>query len=295
MKAQATVKDLFHSLDFKALALQRIKMRQGWNFERVSSPFSHLWFVVDGHATIKHHGRTFELQPGCSHLVPARTLHDCHGEDSLDCFQLHFLSNAATGVDLFSLSNCDWQAAETPDFKPLLERLWSICSNRGWFCDNQANHHDRPWTTTTDRRENGTSLAQCPEAQSILRELITPLLASAKQPQDLHAQVATQFLAVQEFISQHMGEPIMLADLARVAGLHPTYFSDRFQQLAGIRPLEYLMRLRMDRARYLLETSKASVKEVTFNIGLRDPAYFSRVFLKYCHVSPSAYRTTCNA
>jgi two-component system response regulator YesN len=63
----------------------------------------------------------------------------------------------------------------------------------------------------------------------------------------------------------------------------------------GIRPLEYLMRQRLDRARYLLRTSKASIKEVTYNIGLRDPAYFSRVFLKYCHVSPSVYRTTCNA
>jgi two-component system response regulator YesN len=55
------------------------------------------------------------------------------------------------------------------------------------------------------------------------------------------------------------------------------------------------MRQRLDRARYLLRTSKASIKEVTYNIGLRDPAYFSRVFLKYCHVSPSVYRTTCNA
>jgi two-component system response regulator YesN len=102
------------------------------------------------------------------------------------------------------------------------------------------------------------------------------------------------FPAVQDFINRHLAEPIILADLARVAGLHPTYFSDRFQRQMGIRPLEYLRRRRMDRARHLLRTSKASIKEVTYHVGLRDPAYFSRVFVKYCQVSPSAYRTTCN-
>jgi hypothetical protein len=66
MNAQATVKDLFHSLDFKVPSLQRIKMQQGWDFEQVVSLFSHLWFVVVGHANTKHHGSAFELRVGSS-------------------------------------------------------------------------------------------------------------------------------------------------------------------------------------------------------------------------------------
>ena len=92
-----------------------------------------------------------------------------------------------------------------------------------------------------------------------------------------------------------MVESIALADLARVAGLNPTYFSDRFQQLVGVRPLEYLMRRRLERAQYLLLTSKASVKEIGYEIGLHDPAYFARAFTKHCHTTLSAYRAAHNA
>ena len=66
MNAQSAVKDLFHSLDFKVLSLQRIKMQQGWSYEQVASLFSHLWFAVVGHANTKHHGSAFELRLGSS-------------------------------------------------------------------------------------------------------------------------------------------------------------------------------------------------------------------------------------
>ena len=298
MKTRSAVTDLTDlpaTLDFKLLAMQHVKTQRGWDFEQIISPFSNLWFVVAGQATIKHHGREFKLQPGCAHLVTPFTLHDCQGEDFLDCYQLHFFANFSEGTELFSVLDCDWQVAEPPDFKPLLERLWSICAGRDLSPARVTPGEDPSRTMPPTRSRNGIPLAQGAEAQSILRQLLKPFLASAQLRQGTEPVTAEPFPAVQDFINRHLGEPIFLADLARVAGLHPTYFSDRFQRQMGIRPLEYLMRLRMDRACHLLRTSKASIKEVTYNIGLRDPAYFSRVFLKYCHVSPSAYRTTCNA
>jgi len=76
---------------------------------------------------------------------------------------------------------------------------------------------------------------------------------------------------VQEFIHEHMHTAITLTDLARVAELHPTYFSDRFLKLVGLRPLEYLMRRRMERAQHLLLASTAPVKKVAGEVGLSDP------------------------
>jgi AraC-like DNA-binding protein len=294
MNTRLDINDLVQSLDFKILSLQRVKLQRGWSFEQVISPFSHLWFVVAGQATIKHHGSAFELRPGCSHLVTPSTLYDGQGEDCLDCFQLHFVAHLPDGMELFSAMDCDWQVVESPDARQLLERLWSIFSGRD-FSPACAMPLEDQYRSTAPVPGNGRiPLVQDEEAQFILRRLLQPFLASAALRQSTQATVAEPFRAVHEFMSRHLGEPIMLADLARVAGLHPTYFSDRFQRLMGVRPLEYLMHLRMDRARYLLRSSKNSIKEVTYNIGLRDPAYFSRVFLKYCHVSPSEYRTTCN-
>jgi len=105
-----------------------------------------------------------------------------------------------------------------------------------------------------------------------------------------HARVTQRFLAVQEFIHAHMHTAITLADLARVAELHPTYFSDRFLKLVGLRPLAYLMRRRLERAQHLLLASPAPVKKIAGAGGLSDPAYFTRAFTKHCGHSPTDYR-----
>jgi len=89
-----------------------------------------------------------------------------------------------------------------------------------------------------------------------------------------------------------MRRPIALADLASVVELHPTYFSDQFKKVVGVRPLDYLMRRRIERAQYLLLTSHASVKEIADAVGIGDAAYFSRVFTRLCRVAPSEYRAT---
>jgi AraC-like DNA-binding protein len=72
--------------------------------------------------------------------------------------------------------------------------------------------------------------------------------------------------------------------------LHPTYFSDQFNRAVGLRPLDYLMRRRIERAQYLLLTSPASIKEIADAVGIPDAAYFSRVFSKLCRLAPKAYR-----
>jgi len=118
------------------------------------------------------------------------------------------------------------------------------------------------------------------------------IFTAAREHTGVHARATQQLLAVQEFIHANMSRNIQLGDLARVAKLHPTYFSDRFQTLVGVRPLEYLMQRRMERAQYLLLTSTAPVKEVAGAVGIPDAAYFTRAFARYCGCWPSDYHTS---
>jgi AraC-like DNA-binding protein len=292
--SQSTIKDLLRSLDLRILTVQRTVAGRWWNYERVVSPFARLWLGREGSAAVRHHGQVFKLKRGMIHLVPAFTPHDCVCPRQFDHFHLHFISRVPAGIDLFSLLDCDWQVPHPPGFPKLLERLEKIYPDRKLPCFDPAQETYRRLPATLDQREEPTTPAEWLEAQALLRLLLTPFLASARWHEGMHAQVAQRFIAVQEHIHRHMDRPIMLADLARVAGLHPTYFSDQFQRIVGVRPLEYLMRRRMERAQYLLLASRASIKEIAMEIGLRDPAYFTRVFLKYCQTSPSAYRSAHN-
>ena len=291
MEKQFVIKDHLGSLDLRVLTVQRTVAGSWWNFERVLSPFSRLWLILDGRATVIHHGHTFELRRGCLHLVPAFTPHDCLCSRRFDHFHLHFLSRVPTGIDLFALLDCEWQVPLPPAFPKLLRRLETIYPTRRLPCFDPAREEYPHLPASLEQRESDTSPAEWLEAQGILRLLLAPFLTSARlHEESAHAHVTQRFLAVQEFIHEHMNTAITLADLAHVAGLHPTYFSDRFLKLVGMRPLEYLMRRRMERAQYLLLASTAPVKKIAGEVGLSDPAYFTRAFRKHCGHSPSDYR-----
>ena len=81
-----------------------------------------------------------------------------------------------------------------------------------------------------------------------------------------------------------------VADAARRAGLEQKTFLRRFVQATGMRPREYQQRLRISRARELLEFSRKSVDSIALNAGYEDVGGFRRVFRKIIGLTPSDYR-----
>ena len=278
------------NLNLKVLAVQRTNAGRWWNFKNVVSPFSRLWLILDGQAIVTHHGRKFILKPGRLHLVPPFSVHDCFCHHRLDHYHLHFVSQLPTGIDLLSLLDCEFQIQTAPGTLKFFRRLEAIYPDRKLPCFNPAREEYRRFPAMAEQASHGISAMDWFETQGILTLLLAPFLKSARSHEGMHARATRLFLTVQEYIHEHMRRPILLGDLARVTKLHPTYFSDRFQQLVGVRPLEYLMRRRIERAQYLLLTSPASIKQVADEVGIADAAYFSRVFARHCGSSPSDYR-----
>jgi AraC-like DNA-binding protein len=282
--------ELLTGLDFRILAIQRATVRQWWNYRGVMSPFSRLWLPLGGQAAVRHHEHRYGLKRGCIHLVPAFALHDCECRHHLDHYILHFAARLPTGIDLFSVVHCDYQLEAPAEALGLFQRLEAIYPGRKLPCFDPFRAEYQRFSAQPEPEGSVRSPDQWFEARGILHLLLAPFLKSAQSREGIHSRAARWFQVVQQFIHEHMGEELALADIARVAGLNPTYFSDRFQQLVGIRPLEYLTRRRVERAQYLLLTTQASVKEVAFAVGLKDPAYFTRVFGRICRCSPSEYR-----
>lgn len=287
--------ELLAGLDLKVLAIQRTEAGRWWNFQNVISPFSRLWLILDGSAVVRHHGREFKLRPGHLHLVPPFTRHDCSCSRRLDHYHLHFVSRLPTGIDLFSLLDCDFELpASAPTLKSF-QRLELLCPDRKLPCFDPAREEYRRFPVAAEQAAQEMDAADWFEANGILTLLLSPFLRQARRHEGVHARATGQFLSVQQFIHEQMREPILLGDLAKAAKLHPTYFSDRFQKLVGVRPLEYLMRRRIERAQYLLLTTHASVKQIAADVGIPDAAYFTRAFTRVCGTSPSAFRKSHSA
>ena len=79
-------------------------------------------------------------------------------------------------------------------------------------------------------------------------------------------------------------------ELAALVQLSPSRFAHLFRDETGTPPGRYLHRLRMQRARVLLERTFLSVRDVMQQVGFRDPSHFARDFRRYHGVAPSALR-----
>jgi AraC-like DNA-binding protein len=63
-----------------------------------------------------------------------------------------------------------------------------------------------------------------------------------------------------------------------------------FKQETGFPPIDYFLRMKIQRAGQLLDLTENSVKEISSSLGIDDPYYFSRLFKKINNCSPTEYR-----
>jgi transcriptional regulator GlxA family with amidase domain len=93
-----------------------------------------------------------------------------------------------------------------------------------------------------------------------------------------------------EHMRERFAEPLTMGDCARAAGMSPTRFAHRFRDHTGYAPMEYLRRLRVERARQLLADPSLTVKEVAARVGYPDQYHFSRVFRSVDGLPPTQFR-----
>jgi len=87
-------------------------------------------------------------------------------------------------------------------------------------------------------------------------------------------------------------ESCTLDDLAAEANMARSTFSRHFREKTGYPPIDYYLRLKIQKACELLETTDLQIAEVSRHLGYTDAHYFSRLFKKYMGVAPSHYRRT---
>lgn len=92
------------------------------------------------------------------------------------------------------------------------------------------------------------------------------------------------------FIGQKYKEDISMEQCAEYVNLSPHYFSKLFKQHVGENFIDYITRLRLNEAKVLIAQEHLSLKEVCYEVGYKDPNYFSRVFKKAEGITPSEYR-----
>ncbi|MBS4461537.1 AraC family ligand binding domain-containing protein [Aerococcaceae bacterium zg-B36] len=99
------------------------------------------------------------------------------------------------------------------------------------------------------------------------------------------------YMQAQQIMStQYTKVDLTIHSVAQQLSITRNYLSAVFKQFSELSPKEYLLQIRMKRAKQLLETTNEPVQVIAFSIGFRDPLHFSKAFKQYIGLSPKQYR-----
>ncbi|WP_096788051.1 GlxA family transcriptional regulator [Rhodobacter sp. CZR27] len=113
-----------------------------------------------------------------------------------------------------------------------------------------------------------------------------PFAARVRPRQHDDASVA----AAQVWIADHYAQANPVAGMTEVSGLAPRTFKRRFETVTGYAPLEYVLSLRIEEAKQMLETTDIAIDAIAGEVGYAEPAAFRRIFKRTTGITPLVYR-----
>jgi AraC-like DNA-binding protein len=106
----------------------------------------------------------------------------------------------------------------------------------------------------------------------------------------LHNDVFIRLCRARDFFHAHHAESLFLADLASEAAISPYHFLRLFREAFGATPHQYLIDVRIERAKTLLAAEHGSVTDVCLDVGFSSLGSFSALFARRVGRSPSDWR-----
>lgn len=92
------------------------------------------------------------------------------------------------------------------------------------------------------------------------------------------------------YMNEHVERNLTLDQLAAYFKYSPSHFSMLFQKETGVSPINYFIRLKIQKACQYIVLTSLKLNEIATKLGFEEPAYFSRTFTKVMGISPSEYR-----
>ena len=137
-------------------------------------------------------------------------------------------------------------------------------------------------------------VARLIENHRVLRQRYSQAMLKGKEDEVPLAQADADFLAklVHEIEAQMSKGEVSVQTMANHLFISRSQLARKVQLITGMNTSEYVMRIRMTRARRLLEEGHLSISEVAIRCGFSDQSYFTRMFKKTYNLTPTQVKKT---
>jgi AraC-like DNA-binding protein len=121
---------------------------------------------------------------------------------------------------------------------------------------------------------------------AFIMELYRSTLNIDKPPEQWPEQITKAVLYVQN----HYFNEMTLDDIVNASGISKYHFTRLFHRTTNMTPIQYLTKIRIDKAVELLRMSNLTVEEISRNVGYSNGNYFNKVFRQIVGTSPGQFR-----
>ena len=229
----------------------------------------HLHMTVSGCGIIYHEGKRYILPIGTMMYTPPKVMpHIAPAPGGwIDNWVTIFLADLSPGSSILSLGD------KLRIFRP-----------------ENPNEINRMYETINRELTSGTLHGRLMAAAEAYR-MICAVISCLEENSD---ESLTDSLVVSDavnYIHAHAGDNITLSDLCAVCrGISPQYLCRLFKHYMEMRPVEYIRKVRISRAKKLLSNTDLPVQEVAARCGFENATYFYRCWNKTEKESPAEYR-----
>ncbi len=240
--------------------------------------FIEFGFVISGTGIHLTGEEAVPLLPGDVFGIPAGMAHGFSSDDNLALYNLMFEAEHL-GVE--------WDGVcQLPGLRVLLRERKILHLGTEEFC--------RCRLRLEEIREE--ERAAPPGALFLRRALLVELLVRlgrlpvTEGPESAEAGNRENIGRVLEFLHNNYAAPLRLPQLVRLSRMSRTAFCVNFHRQTGLPPMEYLLRLRLERVKVMLKNDDCSIESVAFKNGFTDSSYLARQFKSLESVTPRQFR-----
>ena len=258
-----------------------------WNWKKVISPFSRIYYVKEGRAVLHLPQQKVELRPGHLYIIPAYTLHSYECDGKFVHYYLHVYEGVGNEMSLVESYDFPTEVAGCRDDELLLQRMCEQHPQAMLPASNPQAYDNVTHMTSYVQRYCEMPLWQKMELRGGILMLFSRFLRQAVP----HVWTQDERMKrVQTHIHSRITESIDVEELAGVACVTKPYLIRLFKREFGTSPVQYINSTKVERAQLLLYTTDMPVKEVAYTMGFSDHSYFIRMFRKQTGSTPQEYR-----